>query len=78
MLKNEGQRVGEDVFEVGGDLAPRPGWRSPADLAVRPGWAEDGRSSDRWYRVRTSGGEAWLRAVRLAATAPPTVAHCGQ
>ena len=40
--------------------------------------AEDGRSSDRWYRVRTSGGEAWLPAVRLAATARPAVARCGE
>jgi serine/threonine-protein kinase len=39
--------------------------------------AEDGRSSDRWYRMRTSGGEAWLPAVRLAPPAPPVVARCG-
>ena len=39
--------------------------------------AEDGRSSDRWYRVRTRDGEAWLPAVRLAPTARPAVARCG-
>ena len=39
--------------------------------------AEDGRSSDRWYRVRPGGGEAWLPAVRLAPTARPAVAPCG-
>jgi hypothetical protein len=38
--------------------------------------AEDGRSSDRWYRVRTDAGEAWLPAVRLASTARPAVARC--
>jgi hypothetical protein len=40
--------------------------------------AEDGRSSDRWYRVRASDGEAWLPAVRLAPTARPAVARCGE
>ena len=39
--------------------------------------AEDGRSSDRWYRVRTRDGEAWLPAVRLAPTARPVVTRCG-
>ncbi len=38
--------------------------------------AEDGRSSDRWYRVQTRDGEAWLPAVRLAPTARPAVARC--
>jgi serine/threonine-protein kinase len=38
--------------------------------------AEDGRSSDRWYRVRTRDGEAWLPAVRLAPAARPAVPPC--
>ncbi len=38
--------------------------------------AEDGRRSDRWYRVRSSAGEAWLPAVRLAPGARPAVARC--
>jgi serine/threonine-protein kinase len=38
--------------------------------------AEDGRSSDRWYRVRTRDGEAWLPAVRLAPAARPAVPRC--
>ena len=38
--------------------------------------AEDGRASDRWYRVRSRAGEAWLPAVRLAAAARPPVARC--
>jgi hypothetical protein len=38
--------------------------------------AEDGRSSDRWYRLRSSGREAWLPAVRLAPGARPPVARC--
>ena len=40
--------------------------------------AEDGRSSDRWYRVRAGDGEAWLPAVRLAPTARPAVPRCGR
>jgi hypothetical protein len=35
--------------------------------------AEDGRRSDRWYRV----GDAWLPAVRLAPAARPSVPRCG-
>jgi eukaryotic-like serine/threonine-protein kinase len=38
--------------------------------------AEDKRSSDRWYRVGTRAGEAWLPAVRLAPSAPPRVPRC--
>jgi serine/threonine-protein kinase len=38
--------------------------------------AEDGRRSDRWYRVRTRTGEAWLPAVRLAPHARPPVGRC--
>jgi eukaryotic-like serine/threonine-protein kinase len=38
--------------------------------------AEDKRSSDRWYRVETRAGEAWLPAVRLAASAPTRVPRC--
>ena len=40
--------------------------------------AEDGRGSDRWYRVRMPAGEAWLPAVRLAPAARPAVARCGE
>jgi serine/threonine protein kinase len=40
--------------------------------------AEDGRSSDRWYRVRTRTGEAWLPAVRLAPSARPPVVRCSE
>jgi serine/threonine-protein kinase len=39
--------------------------------------AEDGRVSDRWYRVRMRDGEAWLPAVRLAPAARPRVPRCG-
>jgi serine/threonine-protein kinase len=38
--------------------------------------AEDGRHSDRWYRVRAGSGEAWLPAVRLAPAARPGVSRC--
>jgi serine/threonine-protein kinase len=38
--------------------------------------AEDGRRSDRWYRVRTSSGDAWLPEVRLAPHVRPAVARC--
>jgi hypothetical protein len=38
--------------------------------------AEDGRHSDRWYRVRASAGDAWLPAVRLAPGARPAVPRC--
>ena len=38
--------------------------------------AEDGRRSDRWYRVRTRAAEAWLPAVRLAPTVRPAVVRC--
>jgi hypothetical protein len=38
--------------------------------------AEDGRVSDRWYRVRTRAGEAWLPAVRLAPSVRPAIARC--
>jgi serine/threonine-protein kinase len=58
----------------------RHGDRLVADCFVAdatPVVAEDGRRSDRWYRVRTrGGGTAWLPAVRLAPGARPAVARC--
>jgi serine/threonine-protein kinase len=59
----------------------RHGDRLVADCSVSGAQtvtAEDGRSSDRWYRVRAAGGEAWLPAVRLAPTARPAVAPCSE
>jgi hypothetical protein len=60
----------------------RHGDRLVADCFVtgaRTVTAEDGRRSDRWYRVGkgADGGEAWLPAVRLAPDARPAVPRCG-
>jgi serine/threonine-protein kinase len=38
--------------------------------------AEDGRSSTRWYRVRTTSGTAWLPGVRAWPGAAPALARC--
>ena len=59
----------------------RHGDRLVADCYVsgaRTVTAEDGRHSDRWYRVRASAGEAWLPAVRLAPAARPALPRCGE
>jgi hypothetical protein len=57
----------------------RHGDRLVADCYVagaRTVTAEDGRHSDRWYRVRSTAGEAWLPAVRLEPGARPPVPRC--
>ena len=54
----------------------RHGERLIADCYVanaRTVTAEDGRKSNRWYRVRARSGEAWLPAVRLAPAARPAL-----
>ena len=58
----------------------RHGERLVADCYVsnaRTVTAEDGRKSDRWYRVRARSGEAWLPAVRLAPAVRPALGRCG-
>ncbi len=58
----------------------RHGDRLPVECFVdgaRKVGAEDGRSSNRWYRVAGSGvDEAWLPAVRVAASARPDIQRC--
>lgn len=39
-------------------------------------WSEDGRSSTRWYRVRSATSTAWLPGVRAWPNTTPAVGRC--